>query len=198
MRKTQLCHCGAPRQTKDLERSPLKCKILGKVFFQKNSNFIIYWSKFMEQVHCLKWFLVQLKPNSAQIAKRNLERQGFRVFNPTRLITKRASSKFVDKHEQLFPGYMFVSFDPEDGRWQAINSTFGVARLVQFGSMPKHLPIPKPWRKWGKRSEGPPPSVPAVFCRLAKDAKLCLTFGHLPPILSRYGVGLIERLRARL
>ena len=29
----------------------------------------------MEQVHCLKWFLVQLKPNSAQIAKRNLERQ---------------------------------------------------------------------------------------------------------------------------
>lgn len=63
----------------------------------------------MEQVHCLKWFLVQLKPNSAQIAKRNLERQGFRVFNPTRLITKRASSKFVDKHEQLFPGYMFVS-----------------------------------------------------------------------------------------
>ncbi len=36
---------------------------------------------------------------------------------------------------------MFVSFDPEDGRWQAINSTFGVARLVQFGSMPKHLPI---------------------------------------------------------
>ena len=56
----------------------------------------------MEQVHCLKWFLVQLKPNSAQIAKRNLERQGFRVFNPTRLITKRASSKFVDKHEQIF------------------------------------------------------------------------------------------------
>jgi len=38
MRKTQLCHCGAPRQTKDLERSPLKCKILGKVvriFFKK-------------------------------------------------------------------------------------------------------------------------------------------------------------------
>ena len=95
----------------------------------------------MEQVHCLKWFLVQLKPNSAQIAKRNLERQGFRVFNPNRLITKRASSKFVDKHEQLFPGYMFMSFDPEDGRWQAINSTFGVARLVQFGSMPKYLPI---------------------------------------------------------
>ena len=93
----------------------------------------------MEQVHCLKWFLVQLKPNSAQIAKRNLERQGFRVFNPTRLIAKLASSKFVDKHEQLFPGYMFVSFDPEDG--PMINSTFGVARLVQFGSMPKHLPI---------------------------------------------------------
>ena len=185
MRKTQLCHCGAPRQTKDLERSPLKRKILGKVvrIFSKNSNFIIYWSKFMEQVHCLKWFLVQLKPNSAQIAKRNLERQGFRVFNPTRLIAKRASSKFVDKHEQLFPGYMFVSFDPEDGRWQAINSTFGVARLVQFGSMPKHLPISL---------------MTALICRLAKDAKLCLTFGHLPPILSRYGVGLIERLRARL
>ena len=38
MRKAQLCHCGAPRQTKHLEQSPLKCKILGKevqIFFKK-------------------------------------------------------------------------------------------------------------------------------------------------------------------
>ena len=34
-----------------------------------------------------------------------------------------------------------MSFDREDGRWQAIKSTFGVARLVQFGSISKHLPI---------------------------------------------------------
>lgn len=87
------------------------------------------------------WFLAQLKPNSARIATRNLTRQGFQTFLPSHAETARHKGRFVTRVKPLFPGYLFVAFDPGQGGWHAINSTIGITRLVSFGAEPRAVPI---------------------------------------------------------
>ena len=86
------------------------------------------------------WHLVQLKPNSARIAERNLLRQGFDVFLPRMEETVRRGQKFVTEQRALFPGYAFVGLDPEKPNWRSINATLGVSRLVSFGTAPVQVP----------------------------------------------------------
>eukprot|EP00657_Telonema_sp_P-1_P000536 TRINITY_DN11027_c0_g1_i1.p1 TRINITY_DN11027_c0_g1~~TRINITY_DN11027_c0_g1_i1.p1 ORF type:complete len:157 (+),score=46.76 TRINITY_DN11027_c0_g1_i1:35-505(+) len=86
------------------------------------------------------WFLAQLKPNCARIAVRNLERQGFRTFLPLHQQTIRRETRFANRTQPLFPGYLFVAVDAADGGWSAINGTQGVTRLVGFGSRPAQVP----------------------------------------------------------
>lgn len=78
------------------------------------------------------WFVVQLKPNSETIAKRNLSRQGIHVFSPFEELAVRKASKLINTRRALFPGYFFVSFDLEIVTWRVVNSTMGVSRLVSF------------------------------------------------------------------
>lgn len=87
-----------------------------------------------------EWFLAQLKPNGLRIAERNLRRQAFRTFVPLEQKTVRRNGKFAPVVKPLFPGYLFVSFDPGAGGWHAINSTQGVTRLVAFGTVPSPVP----------------------------------------------------------
>ncbi len=78
------------------------------------------------------WFVAQLRPNCETIAKRNLERQGFGLFAPYEELVMRRASAYRTVRKPLFPGYLFVSFDPAGAHWRAINSTMGVSRLVSF------------------------------------------------------------------
>ena len=86
------------------------------------------------------WFLAQMKPNSHRIAERNLGRQGFRTFLPLQEETKRARGKFTTQMRPLFPGYIFVTFDVSVGGWRAVNSTYGITRLVSLGKEPTPVP----------------------------------------------------------
>ena len=86
------------------------------------------------------WFLAQLKPNCANIADRNLKRQGFDTFLPMEEATGRRNGKFVTAMRPLFPGYIFVAFDVALGSWRAVNSTYGITRLVSFGREPRAVP----------------------------------------------------------
>ncbi len=87
-----------------------------------------------------QWFAAQCRPNSAQIALRNLARQGFPTFFPQEDGTRRSRGRFVPVLKPLFPGYLFVRFDPAEGHWRAINSTQGLTRLVSFGTAPAPVP----------------------------------------------------------
>jgi len=93
-----------------------------------------------EQDQDATWFLAQIKPNSHRIAERNLGRQGFQTFLPLQEETKRARGKFTTQMRPLFPGYLFVSFDVAAGGWRAVNSTYGITRLVSFGKDPTPVP----------------------------------------------------------
>ena len=86
------------------------------------------------------WFLTQLKPGGLNTARTNLGRQGYATFMPQREATMRRANKLCTKTSPLFPGYLFVQIDPQSPGWRRINSTFGVARLVCFGSAPTQVP----------------------------------------------------------
>lgn len=86
------------------------------------------------------WFLAQLKPNCANIADKNLKRQGFRTFLPMEEETHQRNGKFVTAMRPLFPGYIFVAFDVSHGFWRTVNSTYGITRLVSFGKEPTAVP----------------------------------------------------------
>lgn len=87
------------------------------------------------------WFLAQFKPNSHSIAERNLVRQGFRIFLPLQEETRRARGKFTIRMRPLFPGYLFVALDMRQGSWRAVNSTYGITRLVSLGKEPTVVPL---------------------------------------------------------
>ena len=112
------------------------------------------------------WFLAQLKPNCGHIAERNLRQQGFQTFLPMEDVTKQVRGRFVNAPRPLFPGYIFVAFDAATGHWRAVNSTYGLTRLVSFGKDP--TPVP-------------PASVSQMMSRCAAAGKL------LPPNLPRPG-----------
>ena len=86
------------------------------------------------------WFLVQLKPNSHNIAERNLRRQGVQTFLPLQEITRRQQTRFVSELRPLFPGYMFVRLDPDSWPWRKINATYGVSRIVSIRDVPARVP----------------------------------------------------------
>lgn len=82
------------------------------------------------------WYIAQLKPNGLNLALRNLARQRFGTFVPMETRTVRRAGHFRTGSFPVFPGYVFTAIDPRQGRWRAVNSTTGVARLVSFGSAP--------------------------------------------------------------
>ena len=86
------------------------------------------------------WYLVQVKPNRHRLAERNLARQGFKCFQPLLRATERRGAQFRSISRPLFPGYLFVAFDPARAPWRKINSTAGVARLLSLGNRPQVVP----------------------------------------------------------
>ncbi|MFL2818441.1 MAG: transcriptional activator RfaH [Candidatus Puniceispirillales bacterium] len=86
-----------------------------------------------------KWFIVQIKPNSYNLATENLERQGFETFLPEMEITQRQKNKFIIKKVYVFPGYAFVCFDPQIIAWTKINSTYGVSKILDFNKKPSEI-----------------------------------------------------------
>lgn len=86
------------------------------------------------------WYLAQLKPNALAIARRNLTAQGFDLFAPMQIETRRVRGLFRTEPRLMFPGYLFIALNPAEGRWRAVNSTPGVTRLVAFGGIPAAVP----------------------------------------------------------
>ncbi len=85
-----------------------------------------------------RWYVVQTRHQMETLAARELCNQDFDVFLPRYLRKRRHARKATMVAAPLFPGYLFVSFDPERQRWRSINGTYGVSRLIagQDGPLP--------------------------------------------------------------
>ena len=92
----------------------------------------------MKQKSDKRWFIAQIKPNSYNSAIQNLERQGFETFLPKIEITQRKKN-FLLKNVFIFPGYMFVCFNPQIITWTKINSTYGVSKILTFNNKPAEI-----------------------------------------------------------
>ena len=86
------------------------------------------------------WYVVQTQVNCEARATQNLIRQGYQVYLPRYLKSRRHARKVDFAAKPLFPRYMFVAIDTATQRWRSIQSTFGVARLVTNGDAPAVVP----------------------------------------------------------
>ena len=93
----------------------------------------------MDQNLIKKWLIAQIKPNSYDLAARNLERQGFHTFLPKMKTTIKKEKRFINKEECVFPGYMFIGVNPQNLNWTKINSTYGVSKLLVFNKKPAEI-----------------------------------------------------------
>ena len=94
----------------------------------------------MEPRHFEKaWYCVHTHAGKEFFANAHLRLQRFDTFLPTHLVSYKSKPP---QRRPFFPHYMFVSFDIEVDRWQAILSTHGVRRL--FSSAPEAPTIIEP------------------------------------------------------
>ena len=86
------------------------------------------------------WFLAQLKPNCA--ASRSATSRG-RASGPSCRSKRPNAAAGQVRHAErpLFPGYIFVAFDVQTRPLAAVNSTYGITRLVSLGKEPAAVPL---------------------------------------------------------
>ena len=87
------------------------------------------------------WFVAQLRPQGLARAKVHLANQGFQTFAPELQGNTVKAGVKRQARKPLFPGYIFVSFDPASPGWAAINATRGVARLI-LDNPRRPVPLP--------------------------------------------------------
>lgn len=88
-----------------------------------------------------QWFVAETQPRKERIAELNLERQAFANLCPRFNSVRRHARRVESVLTPVFPGYLFVRFDPKKDPWRAINGTLGIKRLV---TSDPYNPIPVP------------------------------------------------------
>ena len=83
------------------------------------------------------WFVVATRPKCEALARKNLERQGYKILCPRVRFKKRRRGKWGFVIEPMFPGYLFVSLGLGLDDFSPIRSTVGCVGLVKFGPFPK-------------------------------------------------------------
>ena len=87
-----------------------------------------------------RWYAVHALPFAEARAECQLQRQGFRTFQPKRHKTVRHARKMRTVEAPFFPRYLFVALDLARHQWRSVNGTFGVSRLVMRGEAPHPVP----------------------------------------------------------
>lgn len=88
-----------------------------------------------------QWFVAETQPRKERIAELNLRRQSFANLCPRFRSMRRHARRMESVLAPVFPGYVFVRFDPKRDPWRAINGTLGVKRLL---TSDPYNPVPMP------------------------------------------------------
>jgi transcriptional antiterminator RfaH len=88
------------------------------------------------------WLLLQVKPRQEMRALENLERQQAQCYCPFIQVEKLSRGKRIQVTEALFPGYLFINAQPQQGglSYTTIRSSRGVSKIVSFGAEPITIP----------------------------------------------------------
>lgn len=87
-----------------------------------------------------RWYVVASKPRQEEIARENLDRQGYQTFLPRLSMNKRRRGGWATVIEPLFPGYLFVYLTLGEDDPAPVRSTVGCVGLVRSGKA--LVPVP--------------------------------------------------------
>jgi transcriptional antiterminator RfaH len=90
----------------------------------------------------MSWYLIQTKPRQENLARINLERQGYTIYLPVIPIRRRRRGKLYTELGPMFPLYLFINLSDGVDDWGPLRSTIGVTKLVTFGNIPARVPNP--------------------------------------------------------
>ena len=85
------------------------------------------------------WHVVHSHVHAEAKAQIHLVRQGFQTYLPRYLKRRRHARRVDIVGAPLYPGYLFVAFDPLVQQWRSIRSTVGVAQLLCNGELPRTI-----------------------------------------------------------
>lgn len=85
-----------------------------------------------------RWLVAMTKPHREALALSHLDRQEFTTYCPLIIKRIRHARRSMDVKRPLFPGYIFIGFEP-NARWQAIRSTVGISAIIKRGDAPDFL-----------------------------------------------------------
>jgi len=86
------------------------------------------------------WYLIYTKPRQENLARENLDRQGFVTYLPLAEQTRRRNGRYMKMIEPYFPRYLFIQLNTDTDNWAPIRSTLGVSQMVRFGGVPAVVP----------------------------------------------------------
>ena len=86
------------------------------------------------------WFVLQTHPQREPQALFHVKRQGFTTFNPSYIRKVKHARTVKEVRRPMFPGYLFVAFDPSEDQWLCLKSTYGVASIVGTPAGPTPVP----------------------------------------------------------
>ena len=86
------------------------------------------------------WYVVYTQPQSERRALHHLGKQGYETYFPSYRKIRRHARREQEVEAPLFPRYLFVRLELSSQKWQAINHTRGVNRLIGLNSEPAPLP----------------------------------------------------------
>lgn len=89
----------------------------------------------------MQWYVAQTRYAQEKRAQQQLQEQGVTCLLPmfSRIRLRNGKVRGVTP-QPLFPGYLFVHFDPEVVHTTAIKGTRGISTLISFGGQPSVVP----------------------------------------------------------
>lgn len=83
-----------------------------------------------------KWLVATTHTHKESLALANLRQQGYAPYCPMIQRTRSHARRKEQVLRPLFPGYVFVGFNPNSDRWGPIQSTRGIRNVLRFGGQP--------------------------------------------------------------
>ena len=86
------------------------------------------------------WIIAKTKPNQEKKADINLINQGFTTYLPILKCKKFHKNQWITSKNYLFSGYIFINEDDVHGKYQKINNTYGISKiLIDFNAFKPFL-----------------------------------------------------------
>ena len=86
------------------------------------------------------WYVVYTQHQSERRALHHLGRQGYETYFPSYRKTRHHARREAEVEAPLFPRYLFVRMELSSRKWQAINHTRSVNRLIGLNGETTPLP----------------------------------------------------------